>query len=186
MSLKSGYKKSAHRLPRHVQLVQRDLAHLGLAGLDMGAQQQRGLVAAFVLNGLKDFGMLGIGRIHAGLPGEVEPANHANALGYITVHTCHFSVASSSHQRAMKGFVRLCKLNRVGGALLGADQPDAGKLFKACGAKPCAACLFDTVTCSKLRTIYVNPILYSRLSASAVPMLSGAYLWRSINRCINH
>lgn len=126
-----GIKKSAHRLPRHVQLVQRDLAHLSLAGLDMGAQQQGGLVAAFVLNGLKDFGMLGIGRLYPWLLGEVEPANHADALGHVTVHTCHFGVASSSDQRAMKGFVPLCKLNRVGAALLGADQPDAGKLFKA-------------------------------------------------------
>ena len=35
--------------PRHVHLVQRDLAHLGLAGLDVRAQQHRGLVAASAL-----------------------------------------------------------------------------------------------------------------------------------------
>src|SRR5688572_9754355 len=45
-------------LPRQVHLVQRDLAHLGLAGFDVGAQQHRRLVATLALDCLEDLGVL--------------------------------------------------------------------------------------------------------------------------------
>lgn len=46
------------QLPRQMHLVQRDLAHLGLASLYVGAQQQSRLVAAFALDGAQDLAVL--------------------------------------------------------------------------------------------------------------------------------
>ncbi len=60
-------------LARHVHLVQGDLAHFGLAGLDVGPQQHRGLVAALALDRLEDLGVFVVGGVDARLLGEVQP-----------------------------------------------------------------------------------------------------------------
>jgi hypothetical protein len=64
-----------------MHLVKRDLAHFSVAGLDVAAQQQGSLVAAFALDGLQDFGVFFVSCVYARLFGEVEAAYNADAVG---------------------------------------------------------------------------------------------------------
>jgi hypothetical protein len=63
-----------------VHLVQGDLAHLGLAGLDMRAQQQGRLIGALALDGPQDLAVFLVSGVDTRLMGEVEPADDADAL----------------------------------------------------------------------------------------------------------
>src|SRR5438270_9696981 len=70
---------------RRIQPVQRDLAHLRLAGLDVRAQQAPRLVAAAADHGAQDLGVLVIGLVDAIRLGEVEPADDAYPLAHLVM-----------------------------------------------------------------------------------------------------
>jgi hypothetical protein len=111
-----------------VHLVQRDLAHLGLAGLDVRAQQQRGLVAAPVLDGAQDLRVLLVGRVDAHGLGEVQPPDDADALGDVGMHPGHLAVANGPNQRCVEFLVHLPDGQGVVDAVFGWHQPGVGQL----------------------------------------------------------
>src|SRR6218665_315209 len=116
-------RRADSRLARHMYLVQRDLAPLGLAGADVGAQQHRGLGAAPGLQCAEYLGVLVVGGVDALVPGEVQPTDDADAFGHVAVHPRHFGIARRLHQRAVKGLVPLAHLRRIAAALRRGQQP---------------------------------------------------------------
>ena len=115
-----------------MHLVQRDLSHFSLAGFNVRAQQHGGLFAAFVLDGHQDLGVLFIRGVNPRLLGEVQPADQANAVRHVAMHTGHFGIARRCHQRAVKSFVPAGDLYHVAAAPVGADQPDRHQLIEQC------------------------------------------------------
>src|SRR5690606_10574235 len=114
---------SRHRLAGKKHLMQRDLADLHLAGLDMRAEQQLDSVRLAGENGTQYLGVLVVGGIDAHLLVKVEPADDADALGHVVVYASHLAIAGGLHEDLVEGFVPGSHLRCVAAAFTCRYQP---------------------------------------------------------------
>src|SRR5678816_3871783 len=77
--------KAASALARAVDHVERDVAHLELALLDVRRQQPRGLLGAAPRQRAQDARVLIVGGGYPRALGEIEPPHDADALGDLLV-----------------------------------------------------------------------------------------------------
>ncbi len=109
--------------PGAVQLVDRDLAHLRLARLDVTAQHQLRRFRPPAKNRAKDLGVLFVsGGDPRGLR-EVEPAHDADAVSHVGVHARHLMVAGRRHDGRVEGFVQGGHFGNVLHAIVLRHQP---------------------------------------------------------------
>ena len=73
--------------------MQRDLAYLGLAGSDMGAQKTVRLVGAPADECAQNLPVFIVGRVDAMLLREIEAADDSNALGHLMMTTRDLRIA---------------------------------------------------------------------------------------------
>ncbi len=100
-----------------------DLAHFGLALLDVAAQQQLGLIELALQDGAQDLGVLDVRGLDPVVAREVEATDDANALGHVPVHARHLGVAGGANQRRVELLVEGADLAHVAEALGRRHQP---------------------------------------------------------------
>src|SRR5690606_35201457 len=111
-------------LPCLEQHVQCDLAYLRFAFLDVGPDQQLGLVGPALGDAVQDLGMLPVGRLDPVVPGEVDPPHYAQAFGQVVVDACQLRIAAGPHQVEMEMLIQLADAGAMALALLDGYQPD--------------------------------------------------------------